>query len=109
MDKNCSFTVDVPAARLDKVVSEKCPGVSRTHAQQLITDGFVTVNGKAARPSLKLNIGDKVDVKVPPEPLSSMEAEDIPLKIVYEDPDLLVIDKPAGLAVHPAPGTPSGT
>ena len=109
MDKKSSFTVDIPAARLDKFVGEKCPGVSRTHAQQLIASGFVSVNGKTAKSSLKLNIGDKVEVTVPPESPGTLAAEDIPLKIIYEDPDLLVIDKPADLAVHPAPGTPSGT
>jgi 23S rRNA pseudouridine1911/1915/1917 synthase len=106
---NCSFTVEIPSVRLDKFVGERCPELSRTHAQQLIEDGFVTVNGKTAKSSLKLNAGDKVDVTIPPEAPSELEAEDIPLKIVYEDADLLVIDKPAGLAVHPAPGTPSHT
>jgi 23S rRNA pseudouridine1911/1915/1917 synthase len=109
MVKNCSFTVDRPSVRLDKFVGERCPELSRTHAQQLIEGGFVTVNGKTAKSSLKLNTGDKVDVIIPPEAPSALEAEDIPLKIVYEDNDLLVIDKPAGLAVHPAPGTPSHT
>jgi 23S rRNA pseudouridine1911/1915/1917 synthase len=108
MDKSFSFTVTEPS-RLDKYVAENCSGLSRTHAQQLIQDGLVTVNGKPARSSLKLNTGDKVEVTVPPEAPSTLEAEDIPLNIIYEDADLLVIDKPAGLAVHPAPGTPSGT
>lgn len=101
--------MDIPAVRLDKFVGERCPEISRTHAQQLITDGFVTVNGKTAKSSLKLNNGDIVDVIIPPEVISTLEAEDIPLNIIYEDKDLLVIDKPAGLAVHPAPGTPAGT
>jgi 23S rRNA pseudouridine1911/1915/1917 synthase len=109
MSKNCSFTVDITGLRLDKYVGENCPEISRTHAQELISGGFVTVNGKTAKSSLKLVPGDKVDVIIPPEPHSTLEAEDIPLKIVYEDADLLVIDKPAGLAVHPAPGTPSHT
>lgn len=109
MNKAYSFTVDTPGLRLDKFTGEKTPGLSRTHARELIDGGFVTVNGKKAKPSLKLNAGDKVEVTVPPEPASALEAEDIPLRIVYEDADLLVIDKPAGLAVHPAPGTPSHT
>jgi 23S rRNA pseudouridine1911/1915/1917 synthase len=108
MDKSFNLTVAEPS-RLDKYVAENCSGLSRTHAQQLIEDGLVTVNGKAARSSLKLNAGDKVAVTVPPEAPSTLEAEDIPLNIIYEDEDLLVVDKPAGLAVHPAPGTPSGT
>jgi 23S rRNA pseudouridine1911/1915/1917 synthase len=109
MDKNCSFTVAGDVARLDKYVGEMCPGLSRTHAQQLITDGLVTVNGKTAKSGLKLVAGDKVEVNIPPEAGTALEGEDIPLNIIFEDADLLVIDKPPGLAVHPAPGTPSGT
>jgi 23S rRNA pseudouridine1911/1915/1917 synthase len=109
MDKKCSFTVDIPGMRLDKFVGERCPGLSRAHAQELITGGFVTVNGKAAKSSLKLNLNDKIDVTIRPETPSPLQAENIPLKIIYEDDDILVIDKPAGIAVHPAPGTPSGT
>jgi len=109
MNKAFSFIADIPGIRLDKFVGEKSPGLSRTHAQQLIAGGFITVNGKTAKASLKLDTGDKVDVIIPPESPSTLEAEDIPLKIVYEDADLIVIDKPAGLAVHPAPGTPSHT
>ena len=109
METKHSFNVEIPGARLDKYVGENVPGLSRTHAQQLIEEGHVTVNGKAARSSLKLALGDKVEVTVPPEAPSTLTAEDIPLNIIYEDSDLLVIDKPAGLAVHPAPGTPSGT
>jgi 23S rRNA pseudouridine1911/1915/1917 synthase len=109
MAKGYSFVVDVAGLRLDKFVGERCPELSRTYAQQLIHDGFVTVNSKSAKPSLKLIPGDIVDVVIPPEPPSQLVAEDIPLKIVYEDADLLVVDKPAGLAVHPAPGHPSHT
>jgi 23S rRNA pseudouridine1911/1915/1917 synthase len=109
MNKNYSFTADVSGARLDKIVAENCPGLSRTHAQELIEAGVVTVNGKTAKSSLKLNTGDKVEVTITPEVPTDLAGENIPLKIIYEDADLLVIDKPAGLAVHPAPGTPSGT
>jgi 23S rRNA pseudouridine1911/1915/1917 synthase len=103
------FVVDIAGPRLDKYVGERCPELSRTHAQQLIQDGFITVNGKTVKPSLKLNIGDKVAIVIPPEPPPHLEPENIPLKIVYEDADLLVVDKPAGLPVHPAPGHPSHT
>ena len=109
MNKNYSFTADTAGARLDKLVVEKFPELSRTHAQELIAAGAVTVNGKPAKSSLKLNTGDKVEVTVSPEVPTDLAGEDIPLKIIYEDADLLVIDKPAGLAVHPAPGNPSGT
>jgi len=103
------FIVDTSGVRLDRFVGEKCPGLSRTHAQKLIAADFVTVNGHPAKSSLKLEVGDRVAVTVPPEPPVSLTPEDIPLDIVYEDADLLVVDKPAGLAVHPSPGHPSHT
>ena len=104
-----SFIVDISGVRLDKFVGEKCPELSRTHAQRLINGDFITVNGLPAKSSLKLETGDRVDITVPPESPSRLAPEDIPLDIVYEDTDLLVVDKPAGLAVHPAPGHPSHT
>ena len=109
MNTGYSFVADAAGLRLDKFVGARCPELSRTHAQQLIQDGFITVNSNTAKSSLKLNPGDKIEVVIPPEPAPHLEAENIPLKIVYEDADLLVIDKPAGLAVHPAPGHPSHT
>ncbi len=95
--------------RLDKFVGEWCPELSRTHAQKLIADGYITVNNQSARPSLKLNPGDKISVIIPPPPPSHLVPEAIPLSIFYEDDDLMVIDKPAGLTVHPAPGHPTHT
>jgi 23S rRNA pseudouridine1911/1915/1917 synthase len=109
MIKRYSFVADIAGLRLDKFVGDRCPELSRTHAQQLIREGSVTVNGDSAKPSLKLNLGDKINVLIPPEPLPQLVAENIPLKIVYEDADLVVVDKPAGLPVHPAPGHPSHT
>jgi 23S rRNA pseudouridine1911/1915/1917 synthase len=104
-----NFVVDDPGARLDKYVAEKCPELSRTQAQKLIADGHVTVNDSTAKTGLKLGIGDKVTVRIPPTEPSPLLPEAIPFKIIYEDDDLLVVDKPAGLAVHPAPGHPAHT
>jgi 23S rRNA pseudouridine1911/1915/1917 synthase len=104
-----TFTVDEVGTRLDRFVVEKCPELSRTHAQKLITGGFITVNGHPARASLKLGSGDRVDIVIPSQPPPHLAPEAIPLDIVYEDKDLLVVDKPAGLAVHPAPGHTSHT
>ena len=109
MEKTCEFVVDGSGVRLDKFVSEKCLGLSRTQAQRLVDEGNVTVNDRTAKSSLKLTVGDRVAVTIPPTPPSPLAAEAMPLKIVYEDADLLVIDKPAGLTVHPAPGHPGGT
>jgi 23S rRNA pseudouridine1911/1915/1917 synthase len=90
--------------RLDLYVARHCPDVSRSRAHRLIEDGLVTVNGRAAKPSRPLQRGDRVLVRVPPPSPLDLVPEAIPLSIVYEDDDLLVVDKPAGLAVHPGAG-----
>ena len=109
MDEVYNFVADRSGTRLDKYVGEKCPQLSRTYAQRLITDGHITVNDRTAKPSLRLSIGDRLRVVIPPTPPSSLSPEAIPLNIVYEDDDFLVVDKPAGLVVHPAPGHLSHT
>ncbi|MEE8352849.1 MAG: RluA family pseudouridine synthase [Dehalococcoidales bacterium] len=103
------LVVEAAGGRLDKFVAERCPELSRTQAQKLIEDGDVTVNGETARPGLRLTVGDRIEVRVPPVTASSLEPEAIPFGVLYEDDDLLVIDKPAGLPVHPAPGHPGHT
>jgi 23S rRNA pseudouridine1911/1915/1917 synthase len=109
MENTYDFVVETSGVRLDKFVSEKCPELSRTQAQRLIEEGNVTVNDHAAKSGFKLSAGDCVKVTIPPTPPSPLVPEAMPLQIVYEDADLLVIDKPAGLTVHPAPGHPGGT
>ncbi len=104
-----SFVADKTGIRLDKYVGEKCSELSRTHAQKLIADGNITVNDRVVKASFKLNTGDRVSIIIPPTAPTSLSPEAIPLNIIYEDDDLLVVDKPAGLAVHPAPGHPSHT
>lgn len=104
-----SLVVDKPDTRLDKYVAEQCPELSRTQVQKLIGDGYIKVNDRVAKAGLKLDVGDKLIINIPPATPSSLLAEAIPLSIIYEDEDVLVIDKPAGLTVHPAPGHPSHT
>jgi len=101
--------VDKQGTRLDKYVSEQYPDLSRTQTQKLIGDGYIKVNDRVAKAGLKLNVGDRLTISLPPATPSSLLPEAIPLNIIYEDDDLLVIDKPAGLTVHPAPGHPSHT
>lgn len=96
--------VSTPGLRLDKYVSLECSGVSRSHAQRLIQQGYILVNQQPAKTSLRLNEGDHVSITIPSSLPSALAPEPIPLAVVYEDSDLLVIDKPAGLPVHPAPG-----
>ncbi|HEY0024288.1 MAG TPA: RluA family pseudouridine synthase [Longimicrobium sp.] len=88
------------AARLD---------VSRSRAAQLIEDGRVLLNGAVPKKRDRPVPGDRVQVRIPPPAPSPLAAQNIPLAIVYQDDDLLVIDKPPGLVVHPAPGNPQGT
>ncbi len=107
--KTYHLSAGITGVRLDRFVADKCPELTRTHVQRLIADGFITVNGREAKSSLRLDSGDRVDVIVPPAPPSPLVPEAIPLSIVYEDEDLLVVDKPPGLTVHPAPGHPDHT
>ena len=96
-------------ARLDVFLSGAIEGLTRSGAQRLIETGRVFVNGKAAPKRQLLLPGDRVSGEVPdPEPIAAAP-QDIPLAILYEDDDLLVVDKPKGMVVHPAPGHPEGT
>jgi 23S rRNA pseudouridine1911/1915/1917 synthase len=107
--KQFHFTIVQPGIRLDKFVSGQVPDLSRTQAQHLIEGGQVTVNGNPEKASFKLTAGDTVLVTIPPPTPSHLTPENIPVPILYEDDDVLVVDKPAGLTVHPAPGHPGHT
>ena len=109
MDEVYDFVVDRSGTRLDKYVGEKCPELSRTYAQRLIADGYVTVNDRVVKPGLKLSIGDRLRMAIPPTTPGLLLPEAIPLSIIYENDDVLVVDKAAGLTVHPAPGHPDHT
>jgi 23S rRNA pseudouridine1911/1915/1917 synthase len=95
--------------RLDKYISQAYPEFTRSYIQKLIEEGYVVVSGRIGKASLKPKIGDEITIEVPPSPPTSLVPESIPLNIVYEDDDLIVIDKPSGITVHPAPGHPSHT
>jgi len=98
------FQVAAVAPRLDRYLAEQQTHLTRAHIQVLIKAGLVTVNGQPARPSQRLRPGDRVRVVVPPPEPLALEAEPLPLRVVYEDSDIIVVDKPSGLVVHPAPG-----
>lgn len=102
-------TIEKANMRLDVYLSEVIPEISRSYAVTLINDGLVMVNGAKAKPSLKTVIGAVISVDVPDPQMTHTLPENIPLDIVYEDKDLLVINKPQGMVVHPAPGHASGT
>lgn len=97
--------------RLDKYLAESSPGLTRSRIQKLIEQGRVRINGEPARSaSRKLKEGDEVEVSMPPpEPPGKAEAEEIPLGVVYEDGDVVVVNKPAGMVTHPSAGHSSGT
>ena len=96
-------------ARLDAFLAARVEGVSRSTLKRVIEDGDVLVGGSAAKPSLKLKGGERVEVELPAPPPSGVEPEDIPLEILHEDEEVVVVNKPAGLVVHPAAGVHSGT
>jgi len=102
------FPVDSEPARLDLVVGVM-DGLTRSMARRLIEAGQVTVDGTKEKPSLKLRGGEKVVVTIPPPVPAEPAAETIPLEILYEDIDLVVVNKPAGMVVHPGAGNASGT
>jgi 23S rRNA pseudouridine1911/1915/1917 synthase len=108
MDKRLEFTVDEAGARIDTYVAERCH-ISRAYAQKLIDEGRVTANGGRVKPGHRLHAGQKVVVSIPPPSPTSLAPEDIPLEVIYEDSDILVVDKPAGMLVHPAAGQYTGT
>lgn len=96
--------------RLDKFLVEQLPEFSRSRLQGLISDGFVNIDGRAAKKAGQVvEHGQKVIVRIPPPAPSGLIAEDIPLDIVFENDELIVINKPAGMVVHPAAGHASGT
>ncbi|MFN8533033.1 MAG: RluA family pseudouridine synthase [Dehalococcoidia bacterium] len=96
-------------ARLDRFLADQRPDLSRAFVRSLIETGNATVDGKPAKPGLRLAGGERVTLAVPIPPPLVLEGEEIPIPILYEDEDLLVIDKPAGLVVHPAAGHQTGT
>jgi len=104
-----TFPGDAEPERLDSFIARSVGSMTRAAVQKLIEGGNITVAGSPQKPSLKLKGGERITVAVPPPVVAETAAEDIPLHILYEDEDLVVIDKPAGMVVHPGAGTSSGT
>ena len=101
--------VDRPVSRLDKYLLPQFPDLSRARLQKLVEEGNILVNGKTAKPGHPLKPGDTVSVSLPQEKTPAPLPQAIPLDIIYEDKDIIVINKPAGLTVHPAPGNKENT
>lgn len=103
------LTIEAENLRLDAALAAAVEGLSRSAAQKLCEAGLVTLQGKALSKKDKLPAGTEVDIDLPdPAPLEA-QPEDIPLDVVYEDKEVIVINKPVGMVVHPAPGHPGGT
>lgn len=107
------ITIDVPegaSGRLDKTIADLCPELSRSRIKNLILEGFVVLDGVVVTDvSSKVKGGEVAEITIPPLDEGDPQPENIPIDIVYEDDDLLVINKQAGLVVHPAPGNWQGT
>ncbi|MCH5257118.1 MAG: RluA family pseudouridine synthase [Lachnospiraceae bacterium] len=109
--KNFSYRVglDDEDERIDKWISNTLQELSRSYIQKLIKDDLVFVNGKLQKASYRVKVDDEIAFEIPDAVVPEIPAEDIPLSILYEDADILIIDKPKGMVVHPAPGHYSGT
>ena len=95
--------------RLDTYIPSVDTDITRTSAQRLIEDGNILVNGKNAKVSYKIQENDKISVEIPEPKQIELKAQDIPIEIIYEDSDIIVVNKPKGMVVHPANGNPDGT
>ena len=102
------YTAEAAGERLDSFVASKTQ-LTRSRAQKLIEDGDVMVNGKAGAKNLKLKAGDVVEVSIPENEEYDAMPENIPLDVRYEDEHIIIVNKPVGMVVHPAPGHSSGT
>ncbi len=103
------ITDDMEGERVDKCVNTLIGSLSRSYIQKLLASGGITVNGKEIRSSYRVKADEKIQVVLPPAVIPDIVPEDIPLDILYEDGDVIVVNKPKGMVVHPAPGHYSGT
>lgn len=104
-----SVSAEEAGLRLDRVLTAHFPEMSRARLQQLVDDGLVQVNGSASKRAHQVAAGEDVQIEIPPVKTTRIVAEDIPLEVLYEDEDVAVVNKPAGLIVHPGAGAPVST
>lgn len=104
-----SVSADNEGERLDAFLASHIEGWSRARLQRLIEEADVLVNGRTVKSSYKLRLNDEIEVELTPPPSTSFAPENIPLDVVHEDDELIVVNKPAGIVVHPAAGVTSGT
>ena len=104
-----NIIVEEENIRLDSYIARKYKDLSRTMIQKLIENGEILVNGQKKKMSYKVNINDEISINIPEPEKTDLKPQDIPLDIVYEDNDIIVVNKPKGMVVHPANGNPDGT
>jgi len=109
MSRQLNLILDDPGNRIDRALAEAHPDLSRSQWQQLIAAGLVTIQGQPVKASLRLEGGERVQALLPDVVETDLLAQHIPLDIIYEDEDMLAVNKPAGMVVHPAPGYSEGT
>lgn len=108
-EKEVLITENEAGIRIDKVLTMTCPELSRSFLQKLIDEGNVTVSGKIIKPSLKMKTGERIVLHIPEPETTEVLPEDIPLDILYEDQDILIVNKPKGMVVHPCAGHKADT
>ena len=97
------------ADRIDALLAQNVPGLTRSAAQRLLDAGAVSVDGRTVKKNYKCSSGERIELSLPETQETELSPQDIPLDIVYEDEDVVVVNKPRGMVVHPAPGHPDGT
>jgi 23S rRNA pseudouridine1911/1915/1917 synthase len=108
-EREFTVTAAEEGERLDRFLAARCPDHSRNQIQNALREGRVTVGGRVRPKGFRLSAGERVGFDPPPPPVTAVEPQDIPLDVVHEDDDLIVVNKPPGLVTHPAPGHPDGT
>lgn len=107
--KRILASTECKGLRIDKFLSEQCPDYSRSYIQKLIKDEQVSISGRAVKSNYKITGSEEITIQIPEQIIPDILPEDIPLDILYEDQDLIVVNKPKGMVVHPAAGHYSGT
>lgn len=109
VNEEISLKAECSGDRIDRFLSGRLSDISRSYLQKLLKEGHISVNGKTVKASYKVSDGDEVLIRIPESEVPDILPEDIPLDILYEDDDILVVNKPKGMVVHPAPGHYSHT
>lgn len=109
MDKKWIIEPKEKNIRIDAYISKKEEAISRTMVQKLIQDEKIKINGIVPKPAYKVQVGDEVYIQIDPPKETTLKAQEIPIEIIYEDEDIIVVNKPKGLVVHPGNGNPDGT